>query len=579
MVAAAVTVSMMMLLLEFTRSSAAAVALPALTLAGGQRIAPRNTGSITPSTTTPCSSSSDYEARMKLLVTVPTTMQQQQEQQQQERDCQPSSATLPYSYKSLFDLPRVEQWADERGLTEHHLKTIYHVVMQQQQQQLHAQLQQSQSQSQSPSNSDDDNEDGYSNHVSCSKHCLETQRIIEEGLLKQSFPKQHAADLLSKFRLCTSTLVETRTSAASGGGGSVKLVIRLQSGKLVETVLIKHHHRPHSISSSGNISKNSSIKNATSKSPRYTVCVSSQVGCARACSFCATGTLGLQAQLSSAEILEQVWIARSVLLQQEQYLNLNNGETNSADQSNMSKRMTSSPPLFSLLRNVVFMGMGEPLDNWPAVHEACRGLTHQCLFGFGARHVTISTVGASPDHIRLMADEAPQISLAVSLHSATQQLREALMPANMAKRASLTELESALDYHAVTTGLGVMIEYLLIAGVNDSDEAADALVDFCQRRRTVSSPHGSTAVYVNLIPYNPTIAGVAFGYQTPTDEAIGVFCARLNSLSSNNNNNNNKSGMSNINSRVRWSSAASRDTDGACGQLVVSVNAAASKKV
>ena len=285
--------------------------------------------------------------------------------------------------------------------------------------------------------------------------------------------------------------------------------------------------------------------------------------------------LGLQAQLSSAEIMEQVWIARSVLLQQQQQQQqqLNNCENNNADKSNISKLRSSPPPLFLFLRNVVFMGMGEPLDNWPAVHEACRGLTHQCLFGFGARHVTISTVGASPDHIRLMAEEAPQISLAISLHGATQQLRETLMPATTAKRASLSELEAALDYHAVTTGLGVMIEYLLIEGVNDSDEAADALVDFCVRR-TASSPHG-TAIYVNLIPYNPTIAGVEFGYHTPADEAIRAFHSRLETLSSNTSNG---SSSSSINARVRWSSAASRDTDGACGQLVLSVNAAAASK-
>ena len=193
-------------------------------------------------------------------------------------------------------------------------------------------------------------------------------------------------------------------------------------------------------------------------------------------------------------------------------------------------------------------GRGEPLDNWHEVHAACRGLTHQCLFGLRAKQVTISTVGTSPDHIRQLADEAPQINLAISLHGATQQLREALMPAT--KRIPLVELEAALDYHSKITGSGAMVEYLLIDGVNDDAEAAAALITFCFNRRRKS--------YVNLIPYNPTIAGVAFGYRTPSDDTIRDFHERLQSAG--------------IKSHVRWSSVAGRDADGACGQLVLSAS-------
>lgn len=177
-------------------------------------------------------------------------------------------------------------------------------------------------------------------------------------------------------------------------------------------------------------------------------------------------------------------------------------------------------------------------------------MTHQCLFGFKARRVTISTVGASPHHIRRLADEAPAISLAVSLHGATQALRERLMPA--AQRADLADLEAALDYHAGVTGASAMIEYLLIDGVNNDDAAADALVAFCLRR--------AVPPYVNLIPNNPTIAGVENGYATPTDASIHTFHRRLR--------------RAGIQSHVRWSSAASRDADGACGQLALSVAAA-----
>lgn len=341
-------------------------------------------------------------------------------------------------------MPAVEAWFEARGLKEHHLKTLYKTVM---------------------TSSQDGN--------------------LLQRLLDNSFPRRHAADLMNSWQLCTSKVVETHSSASGK-----KLVIELQSGEKIETVIIRHE---------------------TSRGVRYTVCVSSQVGCARACTFCATGTMNLRKQLPSAVILEQVWLAVETL---------------------------GLP-----IRNVTFMGMGEPFDSWNAVHEACRGLTHQCLFGLAAKHVTVSTVGASPHHIRLLADECPQISLAISLHGATQELRQGLMP----QTAPLRELEAALDYHAENTGQRIMIEYLLIDGVNDSNEAADALVRFCLARRQMP--------FVNLIPYNPTIAGVKFSYTTPSDDQINNFHNRLLSQE--------------IRSIVRWSSAAGRDVSGACGQLIV----------
>lgn len=200
-----------------------AVSTTALTLEAGQRLAPR--------------ANSSGGARILFS----------KQQQQQQSVVNPSLPPLLYS---IFDLPRLEQWATERGLREHHLKTVYRVV-------LHAES--------------------------------TTAENLKDRLLQASFPKAHAVDLLSKFRLCCSTLVETRPFVSGG----MKLVLRLSSGKLVETVVIRH--------------------NTKNKAPRYTVCVSSQVGCARACSFCATGTLGFQAQLSSAEILEQVYVARSAI--------------------------------------------------------------------------------------------------------------------------------------------------------------------------------------------------------------------------------------------------------------------------
>jgi adenine C2-methylase RlmN of 23S rRNA A2503 and tRNA A37 len=375
---------------------------------------------------------------------------------------------------SIFDLRRVEQWATARGLKEHHLKTIYYVAMH------------------SSSKYNANRENGAAD---------ETPPTFEEQLLQADFPRKHAAALVEEFSLTTCRVVETRSSTSGG----LKVVIELpKSALLLETVIIRHERE--------------------GSPTRFTVCVSSQVGCAKACSFCATGSMGLLANLSSAEILEQVYLARSLL-----------GEKHQDD-----------------LRNVVFMGMGEPLDNYDAVHEACRGLTHQCMFGFRAKHVTISTVGDAPDRIRQLADEAPQISLALSLHGATQELRLKLIPT--AKRSPLEQLEEAMDYHALKSNRGAMLEYLLIDGVNDDDDAAKALVRFCRNR---SSAGSKISPFVNLIPYNPTVAGEGFEYQTPSDDRIDTFHNLLREEG--------------INSLVRWSSAKGRDADGACGQLALSV--------
>lgn len=150
-----------------------------------------------------------------------------------------------------------------------------------------------------------------------------------------------------------------------------------------------------------------------------------------------------------------------------------------------------------------------------------------------------------------------------------------------ARQTPLEELEAALDYHAAATGRGAMLEYLLIDGVNDSDAAADALAAFCVARAKhgllvataeeegngdAASPTTATALmnsnsnavpYVNLIPYNPTLAGQPFGYETPSDAQVNRFHGRLRD----------KWG---VHSLVRWTSANGRDTDGACGQLALS---------
>lgn len=369
------------------------------------------------------------------------------------------------STRSIFDLPSVELWGEQNGLKEDHLKSLYRAVM-------------------NASRLVQNNSDGI--------YQCKLDHLVED-LILEGFPKRHVQNLMETFSIhCSIKHIEKSE-------GGYKFVIQLPSGKLVETVLIRHERH------SGNV--------------RYTVCVSSQVGCAKKCSFCATGTMGLQGQLSSSEILEQVFLAKLFLVD------------NASD---------------GFIRNCVFMGMGEPLDNYDAVHEALRGLTHQCLYGLKAKQVTVSTVGANANKIIQLADEAPQVSLALSLHSALQSTREKLIPS--ARMSPMEVLGAALDYHSDKSGRGAMLEYLLIDGVNDSEADIEGLVDFCSQRRG--------RVFVNLIPYNPTLAGEGFAYKVPTDERIFAFHDRLKGLG--------------INSLIRWSSANGRDTNGACGQLALS---------
>mmetsp|Transcript_37005 Transcript_37005/g.80617 ORF Transcript_37005/g.80617 Transcript_37005/m.80617 type:complete len:436 (-) Transcript_37005:177-1484(-) len=290
-----------------------------------------------------------------------------------------------------------------------------------------------------------------------------------------------AQELLAQnFVLTTSTVVEHKPAADDKGA---KLVVRLQNGRLVETVIIKH--KQHS-----------------------TVCVSSQVGCAMGCKFCATGTMGLLANLTAGEILEQVWHCRAL----------------------------------EPVRNVVFMGMGEPLDNYEELVVALRGLTQQSMFDLAFDKITVSTVGVV-DAMRQLADECPKVNLALSLHAAEQGVREAIVPTS--GRFTVEALGEALDYHHARTRRKVMLEYAVIGGVNDSNVDARNLGAFCEGRNC----------FVNLIPYNPTEVGDANGYKVPDDARVEEFAHIL--------------GKYGLEVKVRWSSTRGREVDGACGQLVL----------
>ena len=205
---------------------------------------------------------------------------------------------------------------------------------------------------------------------------------------------------------------------------------------------------------------------------RATVCVSSQAGCGMACPFCATGQGGLQRNLSTAEIVEQVRQAAAA-----------------------ARDGALGAPM--RLSNVVFMGMGEPLANYKRVVAAVRRITEPAPDGLGisARGVTVSTVGLVPAIDKLAAEGLP-VTLAVSLHAPDDELRDTLVPVN--NRWKVGEVLDAARRYATTTGRRVSIEYALIRDVNDQPWRADLLGTVLRRRI------GTKRVHVNLIPLNPT---------------------------------------------------------------------------
>ncbi|HEY7401350.1 MAG TPA: 23S rRNA (adenine(2503)-C(2))-methyltransferase RlmN [Actinomycetota bacterium] len=199
---------------------------------------------------------------------------------------------------------------------------------------------------------------------------------------------------------------------------------------------------------------------------RVTVCVSTQVGCAMGCGFCATGQMGLLGNLSAGEIAAQViWAKREVA------------------------RLPPSTP--RRLTNVVFMGMGEPLANERGTFGAMERLTDPAALGLGARHLTVSTVGLIPG-IRHLASAHPQVGLAVSLHAASDELRSQLVPPN--DLYPLEALESAMADWRGTTRRRPSIEWAMIDHVNDTEEQAALLAPIARR----------LGAHVNLIPLNPT---------------------------------------------------------------------------
>ena len=223
-----------------------------------------------------------------------------------------------------------------------------------------------------------------------------------------------------------------------------KFLFRLRDGNLIEAVLI-----PASPALYGE------------RSDRRTICVSSQVGCAYGCKFCASGLDGWTRNLDAGEIVQQLMAVEHA-----------SGEK---------------------IDNVVFMGMGEPLANLKNLKRALTIINAPWGLGIGARHITVSTSGLAPQ-IRELADDPTQFRLALSLHGATDEVRSQIMPVN--RKYPLKVLLEACDYY-VAKKRRIMFEYILIAGINDTDEQAHALARIAQR----------LSAKINLIPYN-TVEGL-----------------------------------------------------------------------
>ncbi len=270
-------------------------------------------------------------------------------------------------------------------------------------------------------------------------------RLVDEPEQMTDLPSTERERLVGE--LLPELMVPLRTLEADKGT-TRKTLWRLFDGALVESVLMRYPDR-------------------------VTMCVSSQAGCGMACPFCATGQGGLQRNLSTAEIVEQVVAgARS----------LARGE------------VPGGPGRVS---NVVFMGMGEPLANYRAVSGAVRRLTEKPPGGLGmsARGVTVSTVGLVP-RIEQLADEGIPVTLALSLHAPDDELRDELVPVNT--RWNVHETVAAAWRYAERTRRRVSVEYALIRDVNDQAWRADLLAD-------VLKSYGDWGwVHVNLIPLNPT---------------------------------------------------------------------------
>ena len=309
-------------------------------------------------------------------------------------------------------------------------------------------------------------------------------RVFRNSLLKKFTADKLALENFPAADQVRLHVLELFKAIDSQIDGATKLLFRTSAGMLIESVVLRI---------------------ATG---RTTLCVSSQVGCAAACGFCATGKMGIARNLTASEILDQVLQAGQQLKEEGRRLD-----------------------------NVVFMGMGEPFHNEQTLHEVVATLTSPKMFDRSPGSLLVSTVGI-PDAMIRFAESLPGVNLALSLHSADQQTRERIIP--LARKHSLLELKSAVRTVNELQNRELMIEYLMLRGLNDSAADSDALLEWLDGLR----------VHVNLIPYNPI--DDAPELQCSGRAAITAFAERLK--------------YRGVKTTIRYS--LGNDIAAACGQLV-----------
>ncbi|GAB4853429.1 hypothetical protein Ancab_017620 [Ancistrocladus abbreviatus] len=296
----------------------------------------------------------------------------------------------------------------------------------------------------------------------------------------------------SKFKPLTSTV---HSITHSTDGVTSKLLIQLQNGAFIEAVIMRYDTRLGRYGGKPRLG-----------GPRSTLCVSSQVGCKMGCKFCATGSMGFKNNLSAGEIVEQLVHASCI----------------------------------SNIRNVVFMGMGEPLNNYSALVEAIRTMTRS-PFQLSPRRVTVSTVGIIHAINKLQCD-VPNLNLAVSLHAPVQDIRCQIMPA--ARAFPLEKLMDALRLYQKNSQQKLFIEYIMLDGLNDEEQHAHQLGKLLE----------TFEVVVNLIPFNPI--GNLSQFRTSSKMKVINFQKILRSTYG-------------IRTTIR--KQMGQDISGACGQLVVNL--------
>lgn len=299
-----------------------------------------------------------------------------------------------------------------------------------------------------------------------------------------NLPKQLREELKKEVPLLSFTVKKILVSKEKRAR---KALLELNDGKQIETVLLNP------------------------KPGLWSCCISTQVGCVMGCLFCATGMMGFQRNLTAEEIVDQVLFWK-------QYMKKNN----------FSEKLT----------HVVYMGMGEPLANQKNVFQSLKILIDPNLFGVGQRHLSVSTSGFAGG-IKELGKIFPQVNLAISLHAATDELRNRLMPRN--KKYPLKMLINQLKDYLKICKRKVFLEYILFAGINDQKIHAHELAKLIAQ---IGAPH---LLHINLIPFNPTSGP----YHSPSKEQTQKFKKYLESL-----------GL-----KVTIRKSLGQDIQAACGQL------------